>query len=144
MSLAIDIFKEINTAANFSDLVSEFGFSDVFIVELPGRQDNQNPYVVIPRVPRLVERVKGDKIRTVSDSEKKSLFGVVEATFFWLFVETCSVNTSHYVAVSYADSLSFSVGKVARVDRRLNGSIKLYVETATNVPFSIDKDGVIS
>jgi hypothetical protein len=140
----IDILSEINNGPTFAGLISEFGLSTVYFVEMPERPDAENPYDGIARVPECLGEINGGRVHQVSDRQRKDLFGETDAKFVRLYIEKplFDLNLSHYAIINYFDKTKIVMGTVASINPMLNQRIEVYVETASNVPFTLEQAGI--
>jgi hypothetical protein len=140
----VGILSEINRGPTFAGLLAEFGLTQIHFVQMPERPDVENPYDGIPRVPHLLGVLNAGAIHQVSDSERKDLFGETEAQYVRVFIEKplFDLHLRHYAIADYFNKTKIVMGTVARINPLLNERIEIYIETISNLPFTLDEAGI--
>ena len=139
------VLQEINAGHHFSELSNEFGLSTVYIVSMPEHEASQNPYAGLPRKPVVLGNLSGGRVQQLTDKERKDLFGETDSKYVRITIENPSFDLTLklYALVNYFDSTKRIIGTIASIDRKLNQRIQLYIETVSNVPFTLDQAGVV-
>lgn len=143
MSLKI---ADLNLDADLRSIVADLNSTEVYLVGYQ-EAENANPYEPSTATPELVlNGAPAISFKQLSAEQSRYQFGSVDATYYKCTIATpeppVELKTGLYAVLNFSDGTQVVTGVLERVEKKLSSLVVLYINSAENVPFTLEQANI--